>query len=413
MTPEALRAREAVEALRSGVPSRPVVQEVGTTHTEVEDAFLAALEKVRSGAGTDPVACTATFGGGKTHLLIHLREMAERAGFATSLVVVSPETPLGNPGAVLSEICRNASVAGRVGDALRELQADARTDSDEWAEFRLWARDTGVIQRFQAQMYLYEEMQADVDFRVRILEDVQGKAMPLSEIRQALKELRQASAYDLRGTPRARALVPERIRLLARWFRAFGKHGLVVFFDELERLGNFTRRQRMAAYEQVAWWTEAARSDGTALLPVWFATDGLDAAREEDRLPIMTAVLGGANPEATRTTVPQLLQISPLWRGWKALDGLALLQPPGPEELRSLQSKVAAVYERAYGLERVADLPIQPHPDTVRQEIRRWIAYWDMQRLYPGYTPDIAVGHVEMQDGEEWSDDLAPEAGNE
>jgi len=410
---EALEARRAIESLRAGVPSRAVVEQLGTTHTEIEDAPRAALDDLREAKGTEPIGCMAPFGQGKTHLLIHLRTLAERAGFATSLVVVSPETPLGNPASVLSEICRNASVEGRVGDALRELHASVTTDTRNWAEFRLWARNTGVVQRFQALMYLYEELHTDVDFRVRILEDVQGKPMPLTDIRRALRELRQTSAYDLRGTPRARSLAPQRIRLLAQWFRAFGRHGLVIFFDEMERLESFTSKQRMGAYEQVAWWADAARESGSALVPVWFATEELNAGRDRDRSLILTDLLGSLPTDSTRANIQQILTQSPRWRGWEALGGFAYLQPPSADQLRDLQFRVAELYKRAYGMAHVADLQVQSQPESVRPEIRRWIAYWDMQRLYPGYIPDIAVGHVEMQDGEEWSDDLAPEAGNE
>jgi len=406
---EALEARRAIESLRAGVPSRAVVEQVGNTHTEIQDAFRAALDNLREAKGTEPIGCMALFGQGKTHLLIHLRTLAERAGFATSLVVVSPETPLGNPAAVLSELCRNASVDGRIGDALRELQSSARTDSHEWAEFRLWARDAGIVQRFQALIFLYEEMHTDVDFRVRILEDVQGKPMPLTEIRSALRELGQTSAYNLRGTPRAKALVPERIRLLARWFRAFGRQGLVVFFDEMERLERFTAKQRMAAYEQLAWWTETARQDGAALLPVWFTADELDEVRPSDGKNIRDEVLGAVPLDVGRINPNEVLGASPRWRGWEVLGRYASLGAPSPDQLRDLQFRVATLYMRAYGMDRVADLQVQPQPHSVRQEIRRWIAYWDMQRLYPGYTPDIAVGEVEMPAGEEWGEDVTTE----
>lgn len=257
-------------------------------------------------------------------------------------------------------------------------------------------------------MFLYDELPTDVDFQVRILEDVQGKAMSLADIRAALKELRQTTAYDLRGTPSAKALAPERIRLLARWFRAFGCHGLVVFFDEMERLNNFTAKQRMAAYEQMAWWAEQARKAGSALLPVWFATEDLDVAREKDRPAILTEVLGNPALENTRMTPRDLLAQSPRWRGWDALGKAIHLAPPSPEDLRALQSCVAELYERAYEMEHVADLEVQPQSESFRQEIRRWIAYWDMQRLYPGYTPDISVGQVEQHDEGEW-DELTPE----
>ncbi|NLI00785.1 MAG: DUF2791 family P-loop domain-containing protein [Chthonomonadales bacterium] len=406
MRPEALEARRAIEALRSGVPSRAVVEQLGTTHTAVEDAFRTALEQVKAGESAEPVGCVAPFGQGKTHLIIHLRALAEREGFATSHVVVSPETPLGNPVAVLSEICRNASVEGRVGDALSELHPSARTNTREWAELRLWAREAGITQRFQALMYLFEELTADVDFLVRILEDIQGKPISQADIRRQLKALGQSSAYDLRGTPRKAALAPQRIRVLARWFRAFGRHGLIVFFDELERLGSFSAKQRMAAYEQVAWWCETAREEGAALLPVWFSTHDLDIVRDRDLTAIRTAIWDDVPPDAARSSMRQLLSQSPRWRGWEALSRLQPLDPLTREELRALQARMAELYERAYGMDGLADLQVQYQPDTVRQEIRRWIAYWDMQRLYSDYVPDIRVGEVETIIEDEWNDEF-------
>ncbi|MBM3495695.1 MAG: hypothetical protein FJX72_15430, partial [Armatimonadetes bacterium] len=229
--------------------------------------------------------------------------------------------------------------------------------------------------------------------------------------KRQLKEMRQASAYDLRGTPRAKALASERIRVLARWFRAFGKHGLVVFFDEMERIGNFTAKQRMATYEQVAWWADIAREEGSALLPVWFTTEDLNNTRHADEIPISNEALygpGGIRPDMAKITVQALLEQSPRWRGWQALSGFAYLKPPDHEEMRALQSRVAQLYERAYGLDGIADLEVQSQADTVRQEIRRWIAYWDMQRLYPGYTPDIGVAGVDAHTEPEWDEDLVP-----
>ena len=407
MTPEALDARRAIEALRSGVPSRTVVQQLGTTHSAVEDEFVAALEHIKEGLGTDPIGCKAQFGQGKTHMLIHLRNLAEREGFATSLMVVSPETPLGNPVAILGEICRNASVEGHVGDALRELQPSSRTDTQEWPDFRLWARNVDVLQRFQALMFLYEELGYDVDFRVQILEDIQGKPLTLAEIRRRLKELGQTGAYELRGTSKAQVLAHERIRILARWFRAFGRHGLVVFFDELENLDRFSAKQRMAAYEQIAWWTDRAREDGSALLPVWFSSDEVQAHpnRDRDRKAIEYEVVGSRLRD-TGVVTRQMLSEDPKWRGLELLVGLEGLNPPSYETLCALQSRVAEIYQRAYGIETVSVLRVQTQSDTVRQEIRRWIAYWDMQRLYPEYTPDIAVRPIEKDGEVVWDDEV-------
>lgn len=409
MTPDVLDARKAIEALRSGVPSRTALKELGSTDTDLIDVFMSRLECVRNAKGTEPLGYQAPFGQGKTHLLIQLRTLAEEAGFATSVVVVSPETPLGNPVAVLAEISRNASVADKLGNALRELLPSARTNTDEWASLRIWATEAEIVQRFQALMFLYEEYSADTEFQARILEDIQGKPMTQAEINHALKEIDQRAAYNLRGTPPLRALAPERIRVLARWFRAYGRHGLVVFFDELERLGSFSQKQRMLAYEQIDWWTRITREDGSALLPVWFTTDDLAAITEKDERGVASELFGGLSDSESKTSIAERQAASPRWRGIQALSNLSLLEPPDVHALRALQTRLAELYGRAYSIERISDLEIQSQPSSIREEIRRWIAYWDMERLYPGYVPDIALHAVGEDSTGEWSGDEANE----
>jgi hypothetical protein len=108
MTPEVVQARSAIESLRSGVPSRDAVRQLGTTQHDVRERFEESLDAIARGGAASPLILSATFGAGKTHLLEYLQTLAEQEGFVTSYVVISPEMPLGNAQLVVKSLSETA-----------------------------------------------------------------------------------------------------------------------------------------------------------------------------------------------------------------------------------------------------------------------------------------------------------------
>ena len=98
-----LAARRAVEALRSGVPSRDAVAALGSGQSDIEDRFLGLLDGLGStrAAATRGLLLGGGFGSGKSHLLEHLAHLALEHNVAVSRVVISKETPLHDPAKVL------------------------------------------------------------------------------------------------------------------------------------------------------------------------------------------------------------------------------------------------------------------------------------------------------------------------
>lgn len=158
---------------------------------------------------------SATFGAGKTHLLEYLQSVAEREGFVTSFVVVSPEMPLGNAHLVVKALAETAVAPGQTGKALRALASGLQTSSPAWQEFREWARTARIEDRFRALLHLYEAYRADEEFRLNILADLEGRPLLKTVIKGKLKDIGEAAAYDLQH-PRNHLLAHDRIRLLAR-----------------------------------------------------------------------------------------------------------------------------------------------------------------------------------------------------
>jgi hypothetical protein len=381
MSPEMVLARSAIESLRSGVPSRHAVTQLGTTQQEIKTQFDAALDALTEGRVVQPIVIVANFGAGKSHLLEYLQSVAAQQQFVTSYVVVSPEMPLGNAHGVLKALAESAQAPERLGKALHALAFDFNTTSQEFARLRLWAREADIQDRFRALLHLYEEFRADQEFRIQILEDFEGKPLLKTTIRQRLKELGELAAYDL-GSPRNAFLAHDRIRLLAQFYRACRCKGLVVLFDELERIAKFSLNQRIAAYRELGWWAEVAAQAGSAILPVFAMTDNfLDEVvfgGKSDVQRFVSSVLGSQDE-----------------RDQQATQGIELLRKhsplrSAPEHDEEIKYRIKSLYELAYGV-RVPALPKEGQDvrTTIRSEIRRWITLWDLHRYYPEYAPQV------------------------
>ena len=172
---QTLSARRAIESLRSGVPNREAVAQLGTTQRDIERRFQSALAAVAAGKGTEPLVIAANFGAGKSHLLNYLQVLAERENFVSSFVVISPEMPLGNAQVVLKAVGEASHAPGRLGKALRALMFDFRVSSPAWEQLNVWAGVSGLDDRFSALLLLYERFRADEEFRTEILGDFEGK----------------------------------------------------------------------------------------------------------------------------------------------------------------------------------------------------------------------------------------------
>jgi hypothetical protein len=396
MNEETRSARLAIESLRSGVPSRHAVSELGTTQDAVQERFMGDLEALKGGQAVSPLVVAANFGAGKTHLLEYLQMIAERHNFVTSYLVVSPEMPLGRAHVVLQAIARSAVAPNKPNEkALRALTQRLKHEDEVFRRLEDWVKDAGLHDRFCALLYLYTSFRHDEEFRVQVLQDFEGKPIQKTEIRKRLKEMGQLSAYDLTGPRSNLLLAPDRIRLLAQIFRACGTNGLIVLFDELERIARFTRKQRIAAYQQLDWWRRMSEQPGAAIYPVFAMTESNWIYEDEE-------------------SAPQISMVGPSG-DLDARDGIALLKEYMPlENLTDSQQekvlyRIKQIYERAYGI-RVEEPPKRQGVYTsIRSEIRRWITHWDLMRYDPAYRPEIVTGEVTHDTSEIEDEELAPE----
>jgi BREX system ATP-binding protein BrxC/D len=137
MTTIDLHGRQAIEALRAGVPNRDAVAVLGSGQPRIESKFLEALDLAQddlpNARQTPGLLIAGGFGSGKSHLLEHLQHLALQQNFICSKVVISKETPLFDPARFYRAAIRAAVVPKRTGDALTEVAFSLKFDTPDVA----------------------------------------------------------------------------------------------------------------------------------------------------------------------------------------------------------------------------------------------------------------------------------------
>lgn len=254
------RARDLINALREGTVPAHGSSDFAVGIDEPLNALLEQLEYV-SEEGTAIRFIEGAYGSGKTFLCSVLREKALERGFAASLVVVSPDAPLGKLPVVYS----------RIMDGIRTRAKNASTALPEilekWllAEYRRASKVVGgteaelhrhVLSQIDVQLraisdaapsvaravkaYYRASRDRDSDLRRAAISWIRGsQAVPL-KVRRELGVRGEIGQEDLYGALKAIALI----------IREAGYRGFVIIIDEAETIQRLSyQRQREDAYE--------------------------------------------------------------------------------------------------------------------------------------------------------------------
>ena len=385
--------RRAIEALRSGVPSRDAVAALGSGQTAIEDRFQALCQGVAGGMAGAGLLLGGGFGSGKSHLLEHLARLALDAGWTVSRVVISKETPLYDPAKVFRAAADSAVRAGQARPAIIEAAMALDLDGRAYAEFLRWAASGGseINERFPATLALFGQVrERDAAYAETILRFWSGDPIAVPELRRRLKEM---------GEPRpalppvgAADLARQRLRFASRLLAAAGSPGWLVLFDEVELIGRYSLLQRAKSYAELARWMRGEHGPGVPIAAVFAMTDDFEAEvirnrNDQELLPAKLRAKG--TPEASAAAVAAEV-------GMRIIDReMHLLTPPDDIELKQAYDRLRELHGRAFrwhppevaGLERLG-------ATRMRQYVRAWINEWDLVRLDPGFRPETEMADV-------------------
>lgn len=403
-----VRARRAIEALRSGVPNRDAVLELGSAHADIVDRFRQQLAGARTheANGAAPSSSgfliAGNFGTGKSHLLEYLQQLALQEHFVVSKVVISKETPLYDPVKLFRSAIQAASVPDRVGAALPQIASELKFESDAYVDFHRWVHDTrDVSQRFAATVYMHQHAQVNPDLIHRIISFWSGDPLLTGELRRELRQIGQASSYVIDSVSQAN-LAYQRFTFAARLMLAAGYNGWVLLFDEVDLVARYSFSQRAKAYAQMARWTGNLSGD---TYPGISSVMAITSAYESE-------ILEGKND---REAIPGKLRASPretdqllanqAERGLRLIDNARLmtLSQPTPDVIDDTYQKVKAIHGRAYSWTPpdVSTSTERTSSTRMREYVRSWINEWDLRRLFPEHTPHIEIEEMPTQTGED------------
>lgn len=394
-------SRRAIEALRSGVPSRGAVAALGSAQSEIEDRFTAILDALRalpaSGQHPGGMLVGGGFGSGKSHLLEHLAHLALGSGFVVSKVVISKETPLYDPAKVFRAAVEAAVVPGQRGSALSEVAGSLPTDGPAYAELYRWVHSPGcgLNERFAATLFLFERLRAgDEEFAELIVRFWAGDPIRVPDLRRRLKETGEATTYPL--TPvNQRDLAIQRFRFVSRLMRAAGHAGWIVIFDEVELIGRYSVLQRARSYAELARWVRGSHEDpGVPLAAVLAITDDFEAAvlsakNDHEMVPARLR----SRQSAEHDFLAGQAEV-----GMRIIDReLILLRPPDDAELDRTYRRLKEMHAEAFGWDPFDVRGVERLGATrMRQYVRAWINEWDLVRLDPGFVPETEAVEIAL-----------------
>jgi hypothetical protein len=377
-----LQSRNAIEALRAGVPNRAAVRLMGTEESGIEAAFDTLLGSIwQPDVPAQPgIGIAGGFGSGKSHFLGYLAEVALGQNFAVSRVVISKETPLADPGRVFEAAIRAAELPNRNDDSVVAALAILRDAPDKADALERVVRepDAGFASIFSAILYLVRRSSTAPE-TIRLCERfLSGARITAASIRLALSAAGTGRLFDTK-MPSPPELANQRIRFVSCLFREVGFAGWCILLDEVELIGRYTPWQRALSYAWLSSWLGlpgASHFSGIAV--VYAITDDfvsavIDYRQDSEKLPERLALKG-----RSQETPLALAAI----RHLEKTVSRHRLRTPGQEELARACLRLGRIYSEAH------DWPAPPlslgertATRTMRHYIKSWITQWDLQRL--------------------------------
>lgn len=397
-------ARRALEALRNGVPNNDAVSLLGCSQPKAEaqfrDLLAAAVNPEQPPETSLGMLIEGEFGTGKSHLLSYLEREALSRGFVCSKIAISKETPLYSLEKVFKSAVDNGRLPDQKGQLMEELGHKLQPDTPEYARFFVWAntQDNAVSRMFAASLMVHERSE-EPELESEIRAFWSGDRISVSRIKNGLGAVGQRQNYNFKA-PKQSELPGMRLRFALELIKGAGYKGWVVLLDEIELVGSYSLLQRGRSYGELARWLgKVAAETYPGLVTVGTVTEGytmnnLGASGKNDRDYV------GPRLRARSEDIVAARAES----GMRCLEReITALEPPTDEGVNSTIERLRQVYSVAY------DWNAPPAAATargvgyqarMRYKIRAAINEWDLQRLFPGASPETVDTEFQYDYGE-------------
>ena len=245
-----MEARHIIEALRSGVPSRAVGSYFTEARPKLTEKMDRALKLTSREGKSHGMIIKGRYGEGKTHLLNTVVSMAHAENMVVSMIPLSKETPLNRFHLVYQRLMQNTYLPRRNQPGFMD-QVDSRLKDTEFANDLLFFVNTELQRNRIASLlkaYINEERTEE---KMKMQADFEGDFLSDAAVKKAYRENFKTPAKFTESFVKTKHTM-DYFRFISYMFERMGYNGWVILFDEAELTGRLGKKQRMAAYENMA-----------------------------------------------------------------------------------------------------------------------------------------------------------------
>ncbi len=350
-------AWQALEALRLGVVPAKCVSH----YTVAREAQLASIRSVFT-AGSGCRALWGEYGSGKTHLLEVSEQLALELGYAVSRITLDPrEQALHHPQRVYRRIAESLRVPGHSAPGIEQV-LDRLIDSPD----HLHPSGRHASRFFTP--YLHTRRRGSPDCVGWLRDYVTGYNIDAFQVNRILEvlEYRGQSALRLPDYRTYGRVYIHLLGTLACWSKHAGYRGLVLIFDEIERVDGLSIGNLKWAFQTLLYYAAASlqRSDLSFDPEKTLYRGGQPVHR---RLPIR---FQDDQPLCVLFALTPIPAVEEAIKGCFTSSAVALDLPPiGAESTKELVRKLATLYGVAYPQHELS----QATTDRILREVRALI----------------------------------------
>ena len=331
--PVDMESRHIIEALRSGIPSRIVGRCFSDARPKILKELSGHIEDVCEWQKSAGMIISGKYGEGKTHLLNTVFNMASENNMVVSYLSLSKETPMDKLHLLYPKLMANTYLPKRLQPGFAQVFDTMTAGSRLASEMISYA--AGQLQTDKLYYLLRACLNTeDAEEKFQLLADLEGDFIANATLRQIYKRIfNQTVKYNVNFSKTKHCR--DYFAFMSHFFVQLGFSGWVILIDEGELMGRLSKKGRLNAYRNMAYFLFPQREFESV-----FSLFAYSASYVED------VVIGKhdfenleeihpAEPEPMRSVLGQIVktpQLSPLTE----------------KEIREILEKVREIHGRAY-----------------------------------------------------------------
>lgn len=328
-----MESRHIIEALRSGIPSRIVGRCFSDARPRVLRELSGRINDVCERQRSSGMIICGKYGEGKTHLLNTVFNMANENNMVVSYLSLSKETPMDKLHMLYPKLMANTYLPGRMQPGFSQIFDTMTAGSRLASEMISYA--AGQLETDKLYYLLRACLNTeDVEEKFKLLADLEGDFIANASLRQIYKRIfNQTVKYNVNFSKTRH--IGDYFSFMSHLFVQLGYSGWTILIDEGELMGRFSKKGRLNAYRNMAYFLFPQESFESV-----FTLFAYSASYVED------VIIGKHDFENLEELHP--VEPEPMRSVLNLIMKTPQLAPLSEREIREILEKVREIHGKAY-----------------------------------------------------------------